>query len=61
VYLAEFLRLYNQYRARALWNWEQAGKKRASEPLVLKKTSVWARRDFKAGTSECWSRERLSR
>lgn len=60
-YLAEFLRLYNQYRARALWNWEQAGKKKTSDPLVLKRTSVWARKDYKTGTSECWSRERLSR
>lgn len=64
VYLAEFLRLYNHYRARALWDWSQRSgktKSHASKPLVLKTDASWARSAYKPGTSECWSRERLSR
>jgi phosphatidylserine/phosphatidylglycerophosphate/cardiolipin synthase-like enzyme len=66
LYFAEFLRLYNHYRARALWDWIHAqktkgGAKGDTESLVLKLTrDGWAKRAFTGGTSEWNSRVSLA-
>ncbi|WOH80325.1 phospholipase D-like domain-containing protein [Bradyrhizobium sp. BEA-2-5] len=64
-YVAELMRLYNHYRARAIWNktHEKNGKqpKAGSEadPLVLKRTrDEWAKDAYKSGTKASLARER---
>jgi len=63
VYVAEFLRLYNHYRARAIWNRLHEGKSRTGsgaathEDLVLATNrDGWARLDFQPGTKEFLAR-----
>jgi phosphatidylserine/phosphatidylglycerophosphate/cardiolipin synthase-like enzyme len=68
VYVAEFMRIYNHFRARAIWNQEHPpGKKKAKgtaaaerDPLVLKTTrSQWDRGAYKKGTPAYLSRTKL--
>jgi phosphatidylserine/phosphatidylglycerophosphate/cardiolipin synthase-like enzyme len=70
VYVAEFLRLYNHYRARALWNRSHpqqsgAGTSKSkngagNDPLVLASTrDGWVNGAYKPGTKEYVARERL--
>jgi phosphatidylserine/phosphatidylglycerophosphate/cardiolipin synthase-like enzyme len=74
VYVAEFLRLYNHYRARALWNRSHpphagAGAAKSTarrangaghDPLVLASTrDGWIKGAYKSGTKEYVARERL--
>jgi hypothetical protein len=57
VYLSEFLRLYEHYRARSIWNQWEKGKRKDYQ---LAKDSSWAREYYKQGTSEYKSRINLS-
>jgi len=64
-YVAEFMRLYNHYRARAIWNktHEKKGQKpkagSEADPLVLKKTrDEWAKDAYKSGSKASLARER---
>lgn len=56
IYVAEFMRLYNHYRARAIWDRMHSGAKvkkstAADDPLVLKRTrDEWAGEAYKTGT-----------
>jgi phosphatidylserine/phosphatidylglycerophosphate/cardiolipin synthase-like enzyme len=65
VYVAEFMRLYNHYRARALWDKTHppaakgAGKAAAQDSLVLKTTrDGWAKDDYTPGTKAALARAR---
>jgi phosphatidylserine/phosphatidylglycerophosphate/cardiolipin synthase-like enzyme len=65
VYVAEFMRLYNHYRARALWNRThgdgQGAKAQPSEsdPLVLKNSrDAWVRGAYRQGTKDFLARAR---
>ena len=73
VYLAEFMRLYEHYRARALWNMSQgsprgakgkpsaAAGKRVATTFTLKRTrDGWVRDAYKAGTVEYLARKSLA-
>ncbi|MBB4429444.1 phosphatidylserine/phosphatidylglycerophosphate/cardiolipin synthase-like enzyme [Bradyrhizobium sp. CIR48] len=64
-YVAEFMRLYNHYRARAIWNktHEKKGAKpkpgSEADPLVLKQTrDEWVKDAYKKGTKASLARER---
>jgi len=58
VYVAEFMRLYNHYRARALWE-RQAGRHPAGDALVLAKTrDGWVRDAYKRGAKAYLARTR---
>ncbi|XUM24086.1 phospholipase D-like domain-containing protein [Bradyrhizobium oligotrophicum S58] len=63
-YVAEFMRLYNHYRARAIWNktHEKTGRAQAEEErdaLVLKTTrDEWVKQAYKDGTKASLARER---
>ncbi|VIO68842.1 hypothetical protein CI1B_23860 [Bradyrhizobium ivorense] len=64
-YVAEFMRLYNHYRARAIWNktHEKKGAKPKpgsdADPLVLKQTrDEWVKDAYKKGTKASLARER---
>ena len=64
-YVAEFMRLYNHYRARAIWNatHEKKGKKAKprseADPLVLKRTrDEWVKDAYKPGSKGYLARER---
>ncbi|MGZ9724015.1 phospholipase D-like domain-containing protein [Rhizobium miluonense] len=63
IYVAEFIRLYNHYRARAIWNknHETQSKEPPAEadPLVLKtKRDDWAKEAYTAGTKQFLARTR---
>ena len=59
VYVAEFMRLYNHYRARALWDKSHQGGDAGSDPLVLKRTrDQWAKGAYTPGTKEFLARKR---
>lgn len=68
IYVAEFMRLYNHYRARALWDrshpsGKSNGKSKAQptthDTLVLKKTrDEWVKDAYIAGTKEFLARTR---
>ncbi|HEX6715473.1 MAG TPA: phospholipase D-like domain-containing protein [Pyrinomonadaceae bacterium] len=69
-YLAEFFRLYEHYRARALWNRRHAKKVQASKKKSTKgqfadgfrlktKRDLWARAAYQNGTLDFISRQRL--
>jgi phosphatidylserine/phosphatidylglycerophosphate/cardiolipin synthase-like enzyme len=73
VYVAEFMRLYNHYRARALWEKNHGGGKKAKskkskaasgagsphDALVLKRTrDEWAGDAYKSGTKAFLARTR---
>ncbi|MBB5463540.1 phospholipase D-like domain-containing protein [Paraburkholderia sp. Cpub6] len=65
VYFAEFMRLYNHYRARAVWEAQHGakakGSKSAHDPLVLKVTrDEWVNEAYKKGTAEYAARTRLA-
>lgn len=63
-YVAEFMRLYNHYRARAIWDrTHPTGGKKAKpgeqDPLVLKKArDEWVKGAYKSGTKEFLARTR---
>ena len=73
LYLAEFFRLYDHYRARAIWNQThtktgkpkpstQKGKKSTHADLVLKrKRDDWAKDAYKPGTLENRARVNLAK
>jgi len=73
LYLAEFFRLYDHYRARAIWNQTHTktgkpkkstkkGAKSAHADLVLKRTrDEWVRDAYKAGTLESRARVNLAK
>ncbi len=68
LYVAEFLRLYNHYRARAVWEFTHGPKAKkkvkagaADDPLVLKKTrDEWVNDAYRQGTAAFASRVRLA-
>jgi phosphatidylserine/phosphatidylglycerophosphate/cardiolipin synthase-like enzyme len=49
IYLTEFLRLYEHYRARAAWNRYMEGQ---FETYKLQEDSRWARKHYQEGTPE---------
>ena len=55
IYVAEFMRLYEQYRARFSWNKHQANP--ALKTFSLTKDTSWAAKDYKAGTMEYIARK----
>jgi len=55
-YVAEFMRLYEQYRARFSWNRRQANGGKASDTFTLAHDASWAKKDFTEGTMEYISR-----
>lgn len=57
VYLSEFLRLYEHYRARSIWNQWQEGKRK---DYKLMGDSSWAKDYYKVGTPKYKSRINLS-
>lgn len=64
-YVAEFMRLYNHYRARAIWNRTREKPASASaargdgDPLVLKRTrDGWVKGAYQEGTKEYLARTR---
>ncbi len=61
IYLAEFLRLYEHYRARACAIAEEKGATASSgQPFKLQKDSRWARAYFKPGTTQYRSRVHMA-
>jgi len=71
-YFAEFMRLYEHYRARALWDWAQGGSakgrtakaqtKKTSATFTLKTTrDGWVRDAYRKGTPEFVARTVLSK
>ncbi|HEX4407250.1 MAG TPA: phospholipase D-like domain-containing protein [Xanthobacteraceae bacterium] len=64
IYVAEFMRLYNHYRARALWDQSHGGDKSKTQPtthdsLVLKRSrDEWAKADYTTGTKAFLARTR---
>jgi phosphatidylserine/phosphatidylglycerophosphate/cardiolipin synthase-like enzyme len=71
VYFAEFMRLYNHYRARAVWEDQHGpaakaktkakGAKSGQDPLVLKVTrDEWVKKAYEKGTADYAARTRLS-
>jgi phosphatidylserine/phosphatidylglycerophosphate/cardiolipin synthase-like enzyme len=67
-YLAEFMRLYNHYHARAVWEQShgktarrRARRGSAQDPLVLKRSrDEWIRRAYTPGTPAYVARTRLA-
>jgi phosphatidylserine/phosphatidylglycerophosphate/cardiolipin synthase-like enzyme len=57
-YLAEFMRLYAHYRARALWN--MSGKKAAVRFTLKTTRDQWVKGAYKAGTSDFVARTTLA-
>ena len=57
VYLSEFLRIYEHYRARSIWNQWEEGKRK---DYKLKEDSSWAKDYYKFGTPKYKSRINLS-
>ncbi|MBI4608437.1 MAG: phospholipase, partial [Candidatus Rokubacteria bacterium] len=53
IYLAEFMRLYEHYRARAMWN---RPAKRRLQTYKLQEDARWARRAYEESTPEYKSR-----
>lgn len=68
VYFAEFMRLYNHYRARAVWESIHGAKAKAAgtpppqqDPLVLQVTrDAWVKGAYRKGTPEYAARTRLA-
>jgi len=59
VYVAEFMRLYNHYRARALWDKSHPREREGGNALVLKRTrDGWAKLAYSPGTKEFLARKR---
>jgi hypothetical protein len=60
IYLAEFLRLYEHYRARARFiAWKRAGGTPAAAGFALKTDGSWARKHYTPGTPESKARVRM--
>ena len=67
-YLAEFMRLYEHYRARAIWNMpqgagndaDQAGRQRQKAFTLKTKRDDWVKGAFKEGTPEAVARVALA-
>ncbi|WP_025038406.1 phospholipase D-like domain-containing protein [Bradyrhizobium sp. DOA9] len=61
-YVAELMRLYNHYRARAIWNKTHEKKAKpgsVADPLVLKRTrDEWVKEAYESGTKASLARER---
>lgn len=67
VYFAEFMRLYNHYRARAVWEAEHGAQAKAKgakpqpDALVLQRTrDAWVKGAYREGTTEYAARTRLA-
>ena len=68
-YLAEFMRLYEHYRARAIWNMPQSGKAGADKAGRQRQTAFtlktkrddWVRGAYEDGTPEAIARVNLAR
>jgi hypothetical protein len=58
-YMAEFLRLYEHYRARAIW--ERMKKGGTIETYKLRPTRSWANDDYTAGSAKYRSRRAMTR
>jgi phosphatidylserine/phosphatidylglycerophosphate/cardiolipin synthase-like enzyme len=65
IYVAEFMRLYNHYRARALWDkthpssGKERGKPSVQDSLLLKRTrGGWAKDAYTTGTKAALARTR---
>jgi phosphatidylserine/phosphatidylglycerophosphate/cardiolipin synthase-like enzyme len=63
-YLAEFMRLYEHYRARALWNLAHGGRRkkdRGAEAFTLKRSrDAWVKGAYTPGTAEFRARTELA-
>lgn len=60
IYLSEFLRLYEHYRARAKFiQWKQSGQAPSNAGFALRKDVSWARSHFTPGTPEYKARLRM--
>jgi phosphatidylserine/phosphatidylglycerophosphate/cardiolipin synthase-like enzyme len=68
-YFAEFMRLYEHYRARALWDWthttssssRKAGAKAEADTFVLKTSrDQWVKGAYREGTNEYFIRRELA-
>ncbi|MBC7450435.1 MAG: phospholipase, partial [Cytophagales bacterium] len=56
IYIAEFMRLYEHYRARLAWNRRQKDTTASKKTFALSKNTGWAAKDYKPGTPEYKSR-----
>ncbi|WP_214071874.1 phospholipase D-like domain-containing protein [Mucilaginibacter sp. dw_454] len=56
-YVAEFMRLYEQYRARYAWNASHPDGNATKQTFSLTKDTSWAAKDYKAGTMEFLARK----
>lgn len=56
-YVAEFMRLYEQYRARFSWNAAHLNGKATTTTFSLTKDTSWAAKDYKPGTMEYLARK----
>ena len=62
IYVAEFMRLYESYRARFAWNQSHpSGGSQSSGGFNLTKDSSWAAKDYRQGTMEFLARTILSK
>lgn len=59
-YVAEFMRLYETYRARFAWNQAHPSNGSPAGSFSLTKDSSWAAKDYKPGTMEYLARKTLS-
>jgi phosphatidylserine/phosphatidylglycerophosphate/cardiolipin synthase-like enzyme len=59
-YVAEFIRLYETYRARFAWNKSHSADGTDTGGFSLTKDSGWAAKDYKPGTMEYLARQTLS-
>ena len=60
IYLAEFLRLYEHYRARARFiAWKQSGAPASTAGFALRGDRAWANRHYTVGTPEFKARLRM--
>lgn len=58
IYLAEFMRLYEHYRARATWNRYMRGRVRT---YTLSRDARWTGKAYKKGTPECRARVAMAK
>ncbi len=60
IYLSEFLRLYEHYRARAQYiRWKRSGQAPANTGFVLRTDSKWSKKHYTPGTPEFKARLRM--
>jgi phosphatidylserine/phosphatidylglycerophosphate/cardiolipin synthase-like enzyme len=60
IYLAEFFRLYEHYRARAVL-FNESGSKPSDLKIRLKENSEWAQKYYAENTPECKARQTMAR